>query len=182
MRRFLLGVALLALPAFARERAVVIYPREHALFRPLFYTLHQRLLLDTLRTHYDVDVHEQVGTARDFFSIDVKGASLLIISGHGNPFAISLSGREERTIDASERERLIAFFSSLAPDATIVLQSCDTGRGFASLIKETAGQRHVIAAHGTIPRDGLHIESLEPFSASITCADAGREYDCTVRL
>jgi len=182
VKRLLLGAALLALPAFARERAVVIYPREHAIFRPLFHTAHQRLLVEMLRARYDVEVHEQVATARDLFGVDVKGASLVIISGHGSPFAMSFAGRDGRSIDAGERERLAAFLGSLAPDATIVLQSCETGRGFAWLIKELAGQRHVIAARGTIPRDGLHIDSLAPFAISITCEDEGRRYDCTLRL
>lgn len=170
------------MPFFARERAVVIYPREHALFRPLFYTSHQRALVDGLRAQYDVDVHEQIGTAAELFAIDVRGASLLVISGHGNPFAMSLDGRDTRTLDAAQRTRLAAFFASMKPDATIILQSCDAGRGFAWLVKEAAGAtRHVIAARGTIPRDGLHI-ALAPLEVRITCRDDGREWDCTVRL
>jgi len=161
---------------------VLIYPREHALFRPLFYTPHQHDLVRELGAQYDVDVHEQIATADDLFAIDVRGASLLVISGHGDPFSISLSGRDDRTLDSAHRERLAAFLGTLAPDATIVLQSCDTGRGFAWLVKEAAGpSRHVIAAKGTIPRDGVRF-SLAPFDAAITCRDDGREWDCTVRL
>ena len=182
VKRLLFAVALLAMHSLARERAVVIYPREHALFRPLFHTSHQRDLVRSLRATFDVDVHEQIATADDLFAIDVRGASLLVISGHGNPFAMSLDGRDTRTLDAAQRDRLAAFFSALSPDATIVLQSCDTGRGFAWLVKEAAGPtRHVIAAKGTIPRDGLQI-GLAPLEVRITCRDEGREWDCTVRL
>jgi hypothetical protein len=182
VKRLLFAVAWLAMPLLARDRAVVIYPREHALLHPLFYTSHQRDLVHSLQSMFDVEVHEQVGNAEDFFAIDVRDASLLVISGHGNPFAISLDGRDERTLDAAQRERLAAFLARLAPDATIVLQSCDAGRGFAWLVKEAAGPaRHVIAAKGTIPRDGLRI-GLAPLQVSITCRDDGRDWDCTIRL
>ena len=182
MKRLVLAFAFLAIPAFARDRAVVIYPREHALF-PLFYTSHQRALMSGLRSAYDVELHEQIATAEDLFAIDVRGASLLVISGHGNPFSISLSGRDERTLDAAQRERLAAFLDALAPDATIILQSCEVGRGFAWVVKELAGaSRHVIAAKGTIPRDGLRIDSFAPLEATITCRDDGRDWDCTLRL
>jgi len=181
VKRLVLAFLLIALPLLARERAVLIYPREHALF-PFFYTSHQRELLRGLRARYEVDVHEQIASADDLFAIDVRGASLLVISGHGDPFSISLSGRDERTLDSAQRERLAAFLGTLAPDATIVLQSCDTGRGFAWLVKEAAGPtRHVIAAKGTIPRDGVRF-SLAPFDAAITCRDDGRDWDCTLRL
>jgi|GEM_PF-1518641 len=182
VKRLVLAFVLIALPLCARERAVLVYPREHALFRPLFYTSHQDQLVRELRAQYDVDIHEQIATTDDLFAIDVRGASLLVISGHGDPFSISLSGRDARTLDSAQRERLAAFLGTLAPDATIVLQSCDTGRGFAWLVKEAAGpSRHVIAAKGTIPRDGMRF-SLAPFDASITCRDDGREWDCTLRL
>ena len=182
MKRLVLAFLLIALSVRARERAVLVYPREHAIFRPLFYTAHQRELVRSLRARYDVEVHEQVGTADELFGIDVRGASLLVISGHGNPFAISLDGRDERTLDSGQRGRLAAFLARLAPDATIILQSCDTGRGFAWLVKELAGpSRHVIAAKGTIPRDGLRI-AIEPLDVSITCRDDGRDWDCVLKL
>ena len=182
VKRLVLAFTLIALPLLARERAVLVYPREHALFRSLFYTPHQHDLVRELRARYDVDVHEQIATAGDLFALDVRGASLLVISGHGDPFSMSLSGRGTRTLDSAQRERLAVFLATLAPDATIVMQGCDTGRGFAWLVKEAAGpSRHVIAAKGTIPRDGLRF-SLAPFDAAITCRDGGREWDCTIRL
>lgn len=182
MKRLVLAFLWLALPLCARDRAVLVYPREHALFRPLFYTPHQRELVRGLRAQYDVDVHEQIATADELFAIDVRGASLLVISGHGNPFALSLDGRGGRTIDAAQRARLAAFLGQLAPDATIVLQSCDTGRGFAWLVKEAAGaSRHVIAAKGTIPRDGLRIAAA-PLEVAITCHDDGHDWDCRLTL
>jgi hypothetical protein len=182
VKRLVLAFLLVALPLVARERAVLVYPREHAIFHPLFYSPHQRDLVRGLRAQYDVDVHEQIATAGDLFAIDVRGASLLVISGHGDPFSISLSGRDDRTLDSAQRERLTAFLATLAPDATIVLQSCDTGRGFAWLVKEAAGpSRHVIAARGTIPRDGMRI-GIAPLEVRITCRDDDREWDCTVRL
>jgi len=182
VKRLVLAFLFSALPLCARERAVVIYPREHALFHPLFYTSHQRELVRGLRTTYDVDVHEQIATADALFDIDVRGASLLVISGHGNPFAISLDGRAERTLDSAQRGRLAAFLGELAPEATIILQSCDTGRGFAFLVKEAAGpMRHVIAAKGTIPLDGLRI-AVAPLEVGITCHDDGRDWDCTLTL
>jgi len=171
-------------PALHRERAVLIYPREVSLFRRLFYTAHQRDLRRLLGHRFDLDVHEQVATADTLFDVDVRGASLLVITGHGSPFALCLDGRDVRTIDAAHRDRLAAFFAQLAPDATIILQSCDTGRGFAHLVKDAAGPtRHVIAAKGDVPRDGLVIRSLEPLEVAITCrGEDGRAYDCTVRL
>jgi hypothetical protein len=182
-KTWLLACALVALTASARDRAVLVYPQERAFFRPLFYSFHQRQLVKTLRTQYDVEIHEQVATANDLFAIDVRGASLLVISGHGNPFSIGLEDRDARTIDATHRAKLDAFFAQLAPDATIVLQSCDTGRGFAWLVKEAAGPtRRVIAAKGRIPRDGLALSSLAPLDVKITCDDGAGKWDCTLRL
>ena len=173
----LLVALLLAAP---RDRAVLVYPHEHLWFRRIFYNAHQRQLQRDLQKRFDVDVHEQVGTADALFDIDVRGAKLLVLSGHGCPFAISLSGRDERTLDSSKFERLRAFLSQLAPDATIVLQSCHTGLGFAWVVKRAAGpNRRVIAADGDFPRDGLQITSLAPLDVTITCA-GGR--DCTMRL
>src|SRR2546430_3821446 len=163
-----------------RERAVLVYPREHAWFHRLFYNGHQRALCRELDKRYDLDVHEQVGTAEALYNIDLRGAKVLVLSGHGSPFAMSLRGRSERTLDMTQVERLRTFLSRLAPDATIVLQSCDTGLGFAWIVKRAAGpNRHVIAAKGEIPRDGLRITSLLPLDVTITCED-GR--DCTLRL
>jgi hypothetical protein len=173
----LLIALLLAAP---RDRAVLVYPREHVWLRRVFYNAHQRQIRRELEKRFDVDVHEQVGTADALFDIDVRGAKLLVLSGHGCPFALSLSGRDERTLDASKFERLRAFLSQLAPDATIVLQSCDTGLGFAWIVKQAAGpNRRVIAAEGDIPRDGLRITSLAPLDVTITCED-GR--DCKLSL
>ncbi len=185
-RLLLLTAALCAVAPFAlaRDRAVLVYPRERAWLRaPVFYSAHQVQLIERLRGNYEVDVHEQVATASDLFSVDVAGATLLVISGHGDPFSLSLAGRS-RTLDSTDRMRLETFFARLAPDATIVLQSCYTGRGFAHVVKEAAGaSRHVIAARGEIPRDGVEITSVEPFDVSITCRDErGREWDCKVRL
>ena len=163
-----------------RERAVLIYPREHAWFHRLFYNAHQRALCRELEKRYALDVHEQIGTADALFSIDVRDAKVLVLSGHGSAFAMSLRGRGERTLDVTQIERLRTFLSQLAPDATIILQSCDTGLGFAWIVKRAAGpNRHVIAANGEIPRDGLRITSLLPLDVTITCED-GR--DCTLRL
>ena len=166
--------------AAPRERAVLVYPREYAWFHRLFYNAHQRALCRELDKRYELDVHEQVGTADALFNIDIHGAKLLVVSGHGSAFAMSLRGRGERTLDVTQIERLHTFLAQLAPDATIVLQSCDTGLGFAWIVKRAAGpQRHVIAASGVIPRDGLRIRSLLPLDVTITCED-GR--DCTLRL
>ena len=173
-------LALLLHAVAPRERAVLVYPREHAWFRRLFYNAHQRQLQDQLGKRYALDVHDQVGSAEALFNIDVRGAEVLVLSGHGSAFAISLGKRGERTIDARQFDRLQKFFSQLAPDATIILQSCDTGLGFAWIVKRAAGaNRHVIAAEGEIPRDGLQITSVAPLDVTITCDD-GR--DCTLRL
>jgi hypothetical protein len=173
----LLVALMLATP---RDRAVLVYPHEHVWLRRVFYNAHQRHLRRELEKRFDVDVHEQVGTADALFNVDVRGAKLLVLSGHGCPFAMSLSGRDERTLDASKLERLRAFLSQLAPDATIILQSCDTGLGFAWIVKQAAGpNRRVIAADGDIPPDGLRITSLVPLDVTITCTGSR---DCTVRL
>ena len=166
--------------AAPRERAVLVYPREHLWFHRLFYNAHQQQLQRELEKRYDVDLHEQVGTVDALFNIDVRGAKVLVLSGHGSPFAMSLHGRGERTLDVTQLDRLRGFLSQLAPDATIVLQSCDTGLGFAWVVKRAAGpNRRVIAAGGEIPRDGLRITSLLPLDVTITCEDGS---DCTLRL
>lgn len=182
VRRVFLAVLLLGAPCvFARDRAVVVYPRERAIIRRVFYTQHQRAFVAQLRNRFDVDVHEQVATDDALFDIDVTGAKLLVLSGHGDPFAMYFASREARTLDSTDRARLAAMFARLDPDATIVLQSCYTGRGFAHLVKEAAGGRRVIAAKGEIPPDGLAITSLAPFDATIRCQDGGA-WDCTLRL
>jgi hypothetical protein len=187
MSRRLLVVALLVLcasAALARERAVMIYPRERVLFRRVFYTAHQDALIARVGETYDVTVHEDVATDDELFAIDVDGAELLVLSGHGDPFAMYFAGRKERTLDATDRERLKAFFDRLTPDATIMLQSCYTGRGFAHMVKEAAGpNRTVIAARGVVPRDGVEITSVAPFDATIHCGVGGEQrWDCTLRL
>jgi hypothetical protein len=182
--RAILALLLLCAPvAEAGERAVLIYPRERSLFRRIFYTSHQDKLVKRLAEQYDVDRHVQISTDAELFAIDVDGAKLLVISGHGSPFFISMRGRDERTLDASDRARLARFFARLHPEATIVLQSCDTGRGFAHVVKELAGpSRKVIAARGEIPWNGLEIVSMQPFDVAIACDDGGRRWDCTLRL
>src|SRR5438874_8120658 len=109
----LLWLALLC--AAPCERAVLIYPREHVWFRRLFYNAHQRALCRELDTRYELAVHEQVGSADALFSIDVRGAKVLVLSGHGSAFAMSLRGRGERTLDMTQIDRLRTFLSQLAP-------------------------------------------------------------------
>jgi len=182
--RALLALFFLCAPAaLAKDRAVLIYPRERAFFRRVFYTPHQSALKRRLAKTYDVQVHNQIATEEDFFKIDVDGAKLLVISGHGDAFSISMNGRKTPTLDSTDAERLEKFFSRLDPYATIVLQSCETGRGFAHLVKEAAGPtRRVIAARGEIPWNGMRITSVEPFDVTIRCRDGSRRWDCTLRL
>jgi hypothetical protein len=181
--RILLLAALVLAPAaaHARDRAVLIYPRERPWFRHVFYTSHQRAMVKQLKARYDVELHEQVATDDELFAVDVDGAKILVISGHGDAFSMHLAGKESRTLDATDRGRLERFLRRLDPDATIVLQSCHTGRGFAHVVKQAAGNRRVIAAKGEIPWNGVRITSLEPFEARITCRDGGW-WDCTVAL
>jgi hypothetical protein len=183
-RLTLVAVLLFAFVAQARDRAVLIYPKERTLVGRIFYTPHQRKLVERLADQYDVTVHQHVGTDEELFRIDVEGAKLLVISGHGDPFAIYLDGRKERTLDSTDKARLTRFLGRLDPTATVVLQSCHTGRGFAHLVKEAAGPlRRVIAARGEIPRNGVEITSVTPFDATITCGlRAAEQWDCTLRL
>jgi hypothetical protein len=182
-RLVLVAVLLFASVAHARDRAVLVYPKEHSIFRRIFYTSHQRALRQRIARQYDLEVHEQVATDDAIFAIDVDGAKLLVLSGHGDPFAMHFAGHRSRTLDASDRVRLTAFLSRLDPTATIVLQSCETGRGFAHLVKEAAGPlRHVIAARGEVPWNGLRIISFAPFDATMSCRDGAKRFDCTVRL
>ena len=182
----LAGVAALFLLAFAAEaadRAVLIYPKERPWFRRVFYTAHQRALRTQLRARYDLDVHKQVATDRALLSIDVTGARLLVISAHGDPFAMFLGADKTRTLDSHDVGRLRRFFARLHPEATIILQSCHNGRGFAWAVKEAAGpHRRVIAAKGVIPPDGLRITSLDPIDVKITCRGRRGPWDCTIRL
>lgn len=181
----LLLALLLAASHGPRERAVMIYPREHTwFFNRVFHTAHQRALQQKLREQYDVEVFDQIATADELFRIDVRGASLLVLSGHGCPWAMSLDGRDSATLTAMNIDRMRAFLSELAPDATIVLQSCYTGKYFANLVKEAAGPaRHVIAADGDVPRDGMSITSLQPLDVEIRCSEPHhRLRDCTVRF
>ena len=181
--RLLLAVVLLAPLAEARERAVLVYPKERSLFRRIFYTSHQRALRTSIGARYDTLVREQVSTDEELFAVDVDGATLLVLSAHGDPFSMYFAGRKSRTLDATDRARLARFLDRLDPFATIVLQSCHTGRGFAHLVKEAAGaHRRVIAARGEIPWNGLQITSVTPFDATIHCQDGGQLWDCTVKL
>jgi hypothetical protein len=182
-RLALVAVLLFASVAHARDRAVLVYPRERGIFRRVFYTPHQGSLRNVLSATYDLEVHEQVATDDAIFSIDVDGAKLLMLSGHGDSFAMHFAGKKSRTLDASDRERLAEFLNRLDPEATIVLQSCHTGRGFAHLVKAVAGpRRQVIAARGEVPWNGLQITSVAPFDATMRCRDGGKRWDCTVRL
>lgn len=181
--RLLLAVVLLAPLADAGERAVLVYPKERSLFRRIFYTSHQRELRARIGSRYDTLVREQVATDEELFAVDVDGANLLVLSAHGDPFSMYFAGRKNRTLDATDRARLAHFLDRLDPFATIVLQSCHTGRGFAHLVKEAAGPtRRVIAARGEIPWNGVRITSVAPFDATIHCQDGGRLWDCTVKL
>lgn len=182
--RIVLAVCLFAsAAAYARDRAVFVYPKERTWFRRVFYTQHQRELRARLATRYAIDLHEQIASDDALFRIDVDGAKLLVLSAHGDPFSMRFAGGKSRTLDASDRARLKAFLDRLAPDATIVLQSCETGRGFAHLVKELAGpKRKVIAARGVVPADGVEITSVDPLDLKIRCDDGGREWDCTLRL
>jgi hypothetical protein len=184
LRRLALAVLLLyPLVAQARERAVLIYPRERPWFRRVFYTHHQRQLRARLEKQYDVALYEQVASDRQLFDIDLDGATLLVLSAHGDPFSMHFDRRRIRTLDATDRARLAAFFDRLDPFATIVLQSCHTGRGFAHVVKAAAGPtRRVIAARGEVPWDGMRITSVAPLDVAIDCADGDRRWDCTVQL
>ncbi len=167
----------------ARERAVLIYPRERSLFRRIFYTAHQRELRARIEARYDIDVYEQVSNERELFAVDVDGAQLLVLSAHGDAFSMDFANRRTRTLDATDRTKLREFFDRLDPHATIVLQSCHTGLGFAHLVKEAAGpDRRVIAARGEVPPNGLRITSVAPFDVAIDCDDGGRRWDCTLTL
>src|SRR5688572_2621420 len=183
-RLVLVAVLLFATAVQARDRAILIYPKERSLFGRIFYTSHQRKLVERIAGQYDVALHQQVATDEELFAIDVDQAKLLVISGHGDPFAIYLARRDQRTLDASDKARLAKFLDRLDPTATIVLQSCHTGRGFAHLVKEAAGPlRRVIAARGEIPWNGVRITSVAPFDATITCGlRAAEQWDCTLRL
>ena len=182
-RLALVAVLLFASIAEARDRAVLVYPRERSIFRRIFYTTHQSALRTLLQARYDLDVHVQVATDDAIFAIDVDGAKLLVLSGHGGPFAMHFAGKRSRTLDETDRDRLAAFLERLDPEATIVLQSCNTGRGFAHLVKTLAGpRRRVIAARGEVPWNGLQITSVAPFDATIRCRNGSKRWDCTVRL
>ena len=172
------------LAAAPRERAVMIYPREHVWFRRAFYNRHQHKLQEQLQKRYVVEVHDQIATEKALFAVDIRGAKLLVLSAHGGPYAMSFNGRGSRTVDEADQARLTAFLSQLAPDATIILQSCYTGLGFARTVKKAAGpNRHVIAAEGEIPLDGVEITSLVPIDVAIKCRDGhGHLWDCKVGL
>ena len=159
----------------------MIYPRERSWFRRIFYTDHQQDLRARIEARYRTDVHEQIESEEELFAVDVDGAKLLVLSAHGDAFSMYFASRKSRTLDSTDRAKLRRFFDRLDPHATIVLQSCHTGRGFAHLVKEAAGGRQVIAAKGDIPPNGMTITSLAPFDVRITCQDVGR-WDCTIRL
>lgn len=183
LARLLLAVLIFVPLAEARERAVLIYPKERSWFRRIFYTSHQRELRSRIAARYDVHVHEQVASERELFDVDIDGAEVLILSAHGDPFSMYFASRTSRTLDATDRARLERFFDRLDPFATIVLQSCHTGRGFAHVVKEAAGPtRRVIAARGEVPWNGLRVTSVAPFDVAIDCQDGARRWDCTVQL
>jgi len=161
----------------------MIYPRERYLFRRVFYNAHQREMRERIGRQYDVEVHEQIATDDALFDADVDGARLLVLSAHGDPYSMYFASRKERTLDASDQQKLRTFLDRLDPHATIVLQSCHTGRGFAHLVKDAAGpDRTVIAARGWVPKNGMEVTSVAPFDVTIQCDDHGRAWDCTLRL
>lgn len=183
LARILLAVLLIAPFAEAQDRAVMIYPRERSWFRRIFYTSHQKDLRARIEERYRTEVHEQVASEEELFAVDVDGAKLLVLSAHGDAFSMYFASRKSRTLDSTDRAQLREFFDRLDPYATIVLQSCHTGRGFAHLVKEAAGPgRRVIAARGEVPANGLRITSVAPFDATIRCDDEGQTWDCTIRL
>lgn len=183
--RVLAAAALLVftLASYASERAVMIYPRERPWFRRVFYTRHQRELRATLAKRFLVEVHEQVATDDDLLRIDVRGAKLLVISAHGSATAMFFDRGTDRTLDAGDLDRLRAFFAQLDPEATIILQSCNTGKGLAWTVKEAAGpHRRVIAAKGTVPTKGMTISSLDPVKVDLRCRGKRGGWDCRVEL
>ena len=185
MFRFLAAAALsfFALASNASEWAVMIYPRERPWFRRIFYTRHQRDLRETLARRFQLVVHEQVATDDDVLGIDVRGAKLLVLSAHGSQTAMFFGRSSDHALDGTDLERLRGFFSQLHPEATIVLQSCNTGKGFAWAVKEAAGPgRTVIAAKGTVPAKGLTIPSLDPLAVDIRCRGDRGPWDCRIEL
>ena len=58
LARLLLAVLIFVPLAEARERAVLIYPKERSWFRRIFYTSHQREVRSRIAARYDVRVHE----------------------------------------------------------------------------------------------------------------------------
>ena len=58
-RLVLVAVLLLASVAQARDRAVLIYPKERSIIRRVFYTTHQRSLRQRIAREYDLEVHER---------------------------------------------------------------------------------------------------------------------------
>src|SRR5260370_32492638 len=92
--------------AAPRERAVMIYPREHVWFRRAFYNRHQHHLQRELQKRYVVEVHDQIATETPLFSIDIPGAKLLVLSAHGGPYAISFNCLGNHTVHASHQTRI----------------------------------------------------------------------------
>jgi hypothetical protein len=74
-RLILVAVLLFASIAEARDRAVLVYPRERSIFRRIFYTTHQGKLRDLLRARFDLDVHVQIATDDAIFAIDVDAST-----------------------------------------------------------------------------------------------------------
>src|SRR5690349_14712605 len=104
-----LALALLVLfpsLAEARDRAVLIYPRERSGLRRVFYTSHQRSIRQGLARDYALTVYEQVGSDDELFSSDIDGAKLLVLSAHGDPFSMHFANQRSRTLDSSDRVRL----------------------------------------------------------------------------
>jgi hypothetical protein len=140
----------------------------------------QSKLISQIESHYLTHMAE-VGTEDELYRTPVAGAKLLVIGGHGTPTSIALGGPddpcgvdcdEKRYIDRSDVEELRSFFNQLAPDATILLNSCSTAwngeeNNIAAVIKRAAGDRQVIAAGDWVPADWVRITSYEPFDAVI---------------
>lgn len=148
----------------------------------------RKTILEKFKEEYDVFAFIAQNEQEFYNAIAyVPTAKVVVLSGHGSAELVELSkltAKDERgnpkitrrqephLIDRSDVEELRKYFSKLPKDATIYVRGCATAQGaephLASIIKDAAGERRVIAAKDYFGDVNEHFLSLDPLEIRIT--------------
>jgi hypothetical protein len=110
----------------------------------------------------------------DLYALDLQGAKLLVMMGHGTVTSIALDAEEDdctrecdekKYIDMSDEAELRTWFSSADPDLVIVLPDCWTGYGennLSQMVKRAAQGRRVVASDAPVIASRIEVDSAYP--------------------